>query len=103
MNDLGMDFRVNPEISNFTDAFDYSTDPNTILNLLASDTAGYGFANPTAMYQGYFAGQNNMTYSGLTDAQMTAIGQWSTYQVNIQQGLGTMNAKSLDQSMALMN
>jgi len=63
MNDLGMNFRVNPEIVNITDAFDYSTDPNLVIQLLASSTTGQGFANPTVMYQNYFAKTNGKTYS----------------------------------------
>lgn len=55
MMDLGMNFRVAPEIYNITTSFDISIN-NMTESLLASNASGYGLANPQNMYDGYMAG-----------------------------------------------
>jgi hypothetical protein len=84
MMDLQMNFRVAPEIYNITDAFDYSYNANLVLQLLASESAGPGFANPLAMYQGYYSATvGNTNFLGLTTEQFNAIGTWTTAQINL--------------------
>jgi hypothetical protein len=67
MMDLGMNFRVAPEIYSITSAFDYSTNSGMTLQMLASDASGAGLANPLVMYQGWYAATTNTTVMGLSD------------------------------------
>jgi hypothetical protein len=82
MMDLDMNFRVAPEIYTITSAFDYSTNSGMLLQLLASDASGSGLANPLVMYQGWYAATTNTTFMDLSDEQMTALGTWTSLQVN---------------------
>ena len=54
MSDLGMNFRVQPEIYNITNEFDYALYPELVLDLLASDASGTGMANPLVMYSAWY-------------------------------------------------
>jgi hypothetical protein len=53
MLDLGMNFKVAPEIYNLTDAFDYAVYPDLVESMLASNASGEGLANPLVVYNAW--------------------------------------------------
>jgi hypothetical protein len=92
-----MNFRVAPEIYNITSAFDYAQDQAMVLALLDADpTNANSLADPLTVYNGWFAATNNETYKDLTETQMSALGTYFSMQMNDNQGLGTIQTKSMD-------